>query len=102
MTGDELEQGNDDADRELVYETTFECDASDLSDVVIRSVAAVEDRPAIHLWPPLQSAVDVEALDRLFAPTGADDHLRTGTVKVTYHGYRIEVDTATQQLRIYG
>lgn len=101
MADDDPNKHDDAAERELVYETTFERGDGDLSEQVIRSVAAVEERPAVDLWPPMYTSVNLDALDRLFAPTAEEDNHRTGIVQFTYSGYEIVANIVTQQIRIY-
>jgi hypothetical protein len=76
-------------DRE-VYRTRY-TDCTDApSAVVVKAVAAVDDRGVGEL-DPLFDVVDPEALDALFEPTRRGGQRDAGTVAFPYHGYEIRV-----------
>lgn len=56
---------------------------------VIEAVAEREGVDPMELEPPLRSVVDIEAVDRLFAPT--KNGPRNGQVAFEYRGYTVRV-----------
>lgn len=61
-------------------------DEEHASEAVLRTVAAVSDRPLLDL-PPLQEVVDMDALDQLFTSSAALD-----SIQFSYEGYEITVE----------
>lgn len=57
-----------------------------VSDAVLRTVAAVSDRPIVEL-PPLQESVDADSVDQLFASSRTVESLR-----FRYAGYRVTIE----------
>lgn len=62
-----------------------------LSHRVIAAVADQECVPPEDLQPPLYEVIDLEALDRLFAPTPKGTPRSDGQVEFSYGEYRITV-----------
>ncbi|MFC7027580.1 HalOD1 output domain-containing protein [Halomicroarcula sp. GCM10025324] len=63
-----------------------------LSDTVVRAVADVKDVDPLDLDARVYDAVDPDALDRLFTPTG-DGSAREGMVAFPMAGCRVEVQS---------
>ncbi len=55
----------------------------------MRVLEAIADREPAELEPPLYEAVNPEALDDLFAPTGDGDPSRPERVTFRYRGYDV-------------
>jgi len=75
--------------------TTTTDGAGNLCVAIVEAVADREVVPATDLTVPLHEAVDTEALERLFEPSGAGGH-RRGHVSFEYAGYRVVVDSDRQ------
>ena len=63
-----------------------------LSDTVVRAVADAKDVDPLDLDARVYDAVDPDALDRLFTPTG-DGSARQGMVAFPMAGCRVEVQS---------
>lgn len=61
-------------------------DRDQVSEAILRTVAAISDRPLLDL-PPLQESVDVDALDQLFS---SSDTIRS--FQLEYAGYEVTVE----------
>lgn len=57
-----------------------------VSDAVLRTVAAVSDRPIVEL-PPLQESVDADSIDQLFASSRTIESLQ-----FRYAGYEVTIE----------
>lgn len=68
--------------------TDTSCVASDeaISTTVVRCVAVLSDTPATEL-PPIETAIDTEALDALYAP----ERERLPRVQFEYLGYSVSI-----------
>lgn len=65
------------------------------SERVIQKVASVRGVPPAELEPPLNDAIDPDALDELFSTPSNQPEPASPQVTFTYHGYRIVVDEET-------
>lgn len=59
---------------------------------VVTEVSTREGVDPLELDPPLQSAIDVEALESIFAPRLDDGRRSDIGVEFTYHGYRVTIE----------
>lgn len=75
--------------RSRSVETTLAGDVS-ASEVILRTIAAVEGADPTDLTPPLYSVVDPEALDAVVESLGGTP----GWVEFGYRGYQVTVDGA--------
>lgn len=75
--------------RSRSVETTLAEDVS-ASEVILRTIAAVEGADPTDLAPPLYSVVDPEALDAVIESLGG----RSGWIEFDYRGYQVTVDAA--------
>lgn len=65
-----------------------------LSTDIIKAIADREGTSPTRLSPPLHSVIDPDALNALFQPTVSSDRQREGSVRFTYCGYKVEVDSS--------
>jgi hypothetical protein len=65
-------------------------DDRSVSAVVLEAIEAVSGRAPTDL-SPLHTAVDVDALNRLFEPRTSDEKRATGTLSFPYAGYHVTV-----------
>lgn len=66
---------------------TVETDNQNASQVVIDTIAALEDTPPTELTPPLYDIVDPDALDNMFAGKAS-----LGKVVFNYNSYEVNVN----------
>lgn len=74
------------------YARRLEDDES-VSDAVLRTVAAVSDRPMADL-PPLQASVDADSLNQLLASSRALESLQ-----LRYAGYAVTIEPERIRVR---
>lgn len=60
---------------------------------VIDRVAELEGEDPADLSPPLYDAIDPKALDSLFQPSDSGHSETVETVRFTYHGYNVRVQS---------
>lgn len=57
-----------------------------VSEVVLRAIAAVSNRPLLEL-SPLQESIDLDSLDRLFESSST-----IGSLQFEYEGYEVTIE----------
>lgn len=75
-------------DETETYRTEYDQRVDAPQEVVVHSVAALEDRSPIEL-DPLYTVIDPDALDQLFAPMINGRHVGDGKIAFDYQGYEI-------------
>ncbi|SFF87061.1 hypothetical protein SAMN04488063_0597 [Halopelagius inordinatus] len=75
-------------DETKTYRTEYDQRVDAPQEVVVHSVAALEERSPIEL-DPLYTVIDPDALDQLFAPMINGRHVGDGKITFGYQGYEI-------------
>lgn len=72
------------------YRTEYDREATPPARVVVHAIAALEDRSPLEL-DPINTALDPDALDSLFASRGICPDRGDVTVAFDYHGYGVTI-----------
>lgn len=63
----------------------------EVSQAVVHAVAAAEGVSPLEVHPPLATAIDTDALDRLVANMASAPDAPDGVVRFSYNGYAVTV-----------
>lgn len=65
--------------------------SSEVSQAVVYAIADAEGVSPVQIHPPLATAIDTDALDRLVANMSSDPDAPDGMVRFSYNGYTVTV-----------